>query len=120
MRLQDEEGRLLACVLDMSLESLRQKVVFQNSIDVWIALAGEKSVGWNDVDGYKRFVAYLLENGLSLKAFTLCAHEAGATEQEKTEFVERLAGQKEADPNAATYTIRLTDAAIQTIRGFEP
>ncbi len=102
----------------MSLESLRQKVVFQNSIDVWIAAATDKGIKWNDPEGYKRFISYLLANKLNLKAFTLCAHEAGAVEQEKTDFVEVLAQARDGDPNAATYTVRLTDSAMEIIRGF--
>ncbi len=104
----------------MSLESLREKVAFQNSIDVWIAVASDKGIRWNDPEGYKKFISYLLANRLNLKAFTLCAHEAGAVEQEKTDFVEVLAQAREEDPNAATYTIRLTDSAVETIRGFTP
>jgi len=102
----------------MSLDSLRRKVIFQNSIDVWIALAQDRGTEWNDPEGYKRFIAYLLDHNLNLKAFTLCAHEAGAVEQEKTDFVEALAQLKDRDPDAATYTIRLTDSAMDTIRGF--
>ena len=60
----------------------------------------------------------MLKNNLNLKAFTLCAHEAGETEQEKTKFVEELAQIKEKDPNAATYTIRLNDSALELIRQF--
>ena len=104
----------------MHLESLRQKVIFQNSIDVWIAVAQDKGVGWNDPDGYKRFIAYLSENGLGLKSFTLCAHDAGSSEREKTDFVEALAQLKAGDPNAATYTIRLTDPTMAVIRNFSP
>lgn len=102
----------------MSLESLRQKVIFQNSIDVWIAIANDKGLQWNDPENYKKFISYLLENNLNLKAFTLCAHEAGAVEQEKTDFVEVLAQVKDKEPNAATYTVRLTDSAMDVIRNF--
>jgi len=104
----------------MSLESLRQKVIFQNSIDVWIAVASDKKIRWNDPENYKKFIAYLLENKLNLKAFTLCAHEAGAVEQEKTDFVEELAQMRGREPNAATYTVRLTDSAMDVIRNFSP
>ena len=36
----------------------------------------------------KKFISYLLKNNLQLKAFNLCAHEAGAVEEEKTKFTE--------------------------------
>ncbi len=102
----------------MSLEALRKRVIFQNSIDVWIAICEDNEIDWNSPDNYKKFISYLLKNNLNLKAFTLCAHEAGAVEQEKTDFVEVLAQIKDQDPNAATYTIKLTDSTIQILRDF--
>ena len=102
----------------MSLDALRQKVIFQNSIDVWIALCQDKKIQWDNPENYKKFIAYLLQNNLNLKAFTLCAHEAGATDQTKTDFVEVLAQTKDKDPNAATYTIRLTDPAMTVLKEF--
>ena len=100
----------------MSLEALRKKVIFQNSIDVWIAACAEKKINWSNPEDYKKFISYLLKNNLNLKAFSLCSHEAGETEKEKTKFAETLSESK--DPNAATYTIRLNDAALDLIRKF--
>jgi hypothetical protein len=53
-----------------------------------------------------------------LKAFNLCAHEAGATEEKKTKFADMLAETKNTDPNSATYTIKLNDHTINVIREF--
>ena len=100
----------------MSLDEIRKKVMFHNSIDVWIATCTEKNIGWADTEKYKKFISYLLKNNLNLKAFSLCAHEAGATEQEKTKFADALSESK--DPNAATYTIKLNDATLDVIRKF--
>ena len=47
-----------------------------------------------------------------------CAHEAGATEEAKTKFTELLAEEKNTNPNAATYTIKLNDKSIDLIRKF--
>ena len=66
----------------------------------------------------KKFISYLLENNLHLKAFNLCAHEAGATEEKKTKFADILAETKSSDPNSATYTIKLNDNTINVIRKF--
>ena len=68
-------------------------------------------------EDYKKFIAHLLKNNLNLKAFNLCAHEAGATEDEKVKFTETLAETKE-DPNSLTYTIKLNDAALDIIRSY--
>jgi len=101
----------------MSLDEIRKKVIFHNSIDVWIAACSEKNAVWSNPEGYKKFISYLLKNNLNLKTFSLCAHEAGATEQEKTKFADLLAESK--DPNAATYTIKLNDSSMDVIRKFD-
>lgn len=113
MRLQDAASRFL-----MSLDDLRQKVAFHNSVDVWIAACDERGEAWDDPEGYKKFIAYLLEKGLNLKAFNLCAHEAGAVDEKKTQFVETLAQSKDSDPNSGNYTIRLSSSAISAIRAY--
>lgn len=100
----------------MSLDEIRKKVMFHNSIDVWIAACSEKDMDWSNTENYKKFISYLLKNNLNLKAFSLCAHEAGATEQEKTKFADALSESK--DPNAATYTIKLNDTTLDVIRKF--
>ena len=101
-----------------SLAVIRKKVFFHNSIDVWITACEEKNIEWYDTENYKRFISYLLKNNLHLKAFNLCAHEAGATEERKTKFADTLAETKDIDPNSATYTIKLNDNTIDVIRKF--
>ena len=66
----------------------------------------------------KKFIAYLLANNLNLKAFNLCAHDAGATEEEKTKFAEILSETKDDDPNSMVYTIKLSDSALNIIRNY--
>ena len=100
----------------MSLEELRKKVIFHNSIDVWITACTERKVDWSSTQEYQKFISYLLENNLNLKAFTLCAHEAGETEQQKTKFAEELHEIK--NPNAAVYTIKLNDSALNIINKY--
>ena len=102
----------------LSLDVIRKKVFFHNSIDVWISACQEKNIEWYDTENYKRFISYLLKNNLHLKAFNLCAHEAGATEERKTKFADSLAETKDSDPNSATYTIKLNDNTIDVIRKF--
>ncbi len=101
----------------MSLDEIRKKVIFHNSVDVWIATCFEKNASWENPENYKKFIAHLLKNNLNLKAFNLCAHEAGATEDQKVRFTEILAKTKE-DPNSLTYTIKLNDSALNIIRSF--
>ena len=103
---------------DLALDIIRKKVFFHNSVDVWISACEEKNADWYDTEKYKKFISYLLKNNLQLKAFNLCAHEAGATEEKKTKFTELLAEEKNAEPNAAPYTIKLNDKSIDLIRKF--
>lgn len=100
----------------MALADLRRKVIFHNSIDVWIESCHDAGVDWSSVAGYMRFIAHLRQSGLNLKTFNLCSHEAGAVEREKTDFADALRALK--DPNAATYTIKLSDAALESVRRF--
>ena len=101
----------------MSLDDIRKKVIFHNSVDVWIAACGEQNIPWTNTEDYKKFISHLLKNNLNLKAFNLCAHDAGATEEEKTKFAETLAETKD-DPNSLIYTIKLTDGALGIVRGY--
>jgi len=101
----------------MSLDEIRKKVIFHNSVDVWIAACGENNVNWTNPEDYKQFIAHLLKNNLNLKAFNLCAHEAGATEDEKTKLAETLSETKD-DPNSLVYTIKLSDSALNIIRDY--
>ena len=105
---------------ELSLDVIRKKVFFHNSIDVWISACEEKNIEWFDIEQYKKFISYLLKNNLHLKAFNLCAHEAGATEEKKTKFADILAETKDFDPNTATYTIKLNNDTITLIREFTP
>ncbi len=102
----------------MALEDLRQKVLFHNSIDVWIEACAERGASWQDASEYGRFIRHLRDGGMPLNSFNLCAHEAGETQADKKEFAESLAGLKDANPDYATYTIRLSGGAIESIRAF--
>lgn len=101
----------------MSLDEMRKKVIFHNSVDVWISACNEKGAEWDDPAAYRKFIGHLLGCNLGLKAFNLCSHEAGATEERKARFAERLAESRD-DPNSRNYTIRLSDHAIRSIRDY--
>lgn len=104
----------------MSLDKLRQKAIYQNSIDTWIAACEERQVDWYEAEHYKKFIAHLFKNGLSLKKFPLCIKETGGMYErgkDKTAFAESLSQLE--DPNAAAYTIKLNDTALQVIRSFD-
>ncbi|MYJ27791.1 MAG: hypothetical protein F4097_03370 [Cenarchaeum sp. SB0672_bin_9] len=102
----------------MTLETLRKKVLFHNSVDVWIEYCSETEHDWNDTDGYGKFIKHLLDRNLNLKSFNLCAHESGDTQLDKKEFAEKLANLKQSNPKYATYTLRLNSEIIDAIRAL--
>ena len=103
----------------MTLEELRQKAIYQNSIDTWIATCEEKNIDWYETENYKKFIDYLSKNEINMKKFPLCVKESGGMYErgkDKTKFAEILS--ESTDPNAAAYTIKLNDATVETIRKF--
>ena len=103
----------------MTLEELRTKALFQNTIDIWIMLCEENSTDWYSPENYKKFISHLFQKGLKLQKFPLCIKETGGMYQrgkDKTQFAEELS--QHIDPNAAAYTVRLSDEMIKTIRQF--
>jgi len=103
----------------MSLDDLRQKVIYQNTIDVWIGVCGEKNMDWNETGNYKKFIDYLLNQNLNMKKFPLCVSDGDSVEEKtrhKVKFAEILSEEK--NPQSATYTIRLNDSTIDLIRKF--
>ena len=103
----------------MFLEDLRKKVIYQNTLDVWIGACQEKNLKWNDLENYKKFIDYLSGQNLNMKKFPLCVTEADLTpeDKEKTKFAEILS--ESTDPKSSTYTIKLNDSTIDVIRKFE-
>lgn len=102
----------------MTLEDISKRILFHNSVDVWIEYCEEAGRDWRDTDGYGKFIKYLLDSSPNMKSFNLCAHESGDTRLDRKEFAERLAYLKRTSPEYATYTLRLNGKMIETIRSF--
>ncbi len=104
----------------MTLDDLRQKVIYQNTLDVWVGACEEKNIEWKNTESYKKFIDYLLNQNLSMKKFPLCVSDSDSqleSAREKAKFTEILSEKKE--PNCATYTIRLSDSTLDLIRKFD-
>ena len=104
----------------MTLDELRKKAIYQNTIDAWIAACEEKNIDWYKTENYKKFIAYLTNNKLKMQKFPLCVKESGGMYErghDKTKFAEILS--ESEDPNGAAYTIKLNDATMELIRKFE-
>ena len=104
----------------MTLDDLKQKVIYQNTLDVWVGACEEKNIKWDDTKNYRRFIDYLLNQNINMKKFPLCVSSSDSqieSEREKAKFAEVLSQTKE--PNCETYTVRLNDSTIEMIRKFE-
>jgi hypothetical protein len=103
----------------LSLENLRDKAFFQNSIDVWIMLCEEKKWEYSDIKNYLNFIDYLFSNNIKIQRFPLCIKESGGMYErgkDKTAFLENLS--KVQSDNASAFTIKLTENNLSTIRAF--
>ena len=58
--------------IKMALDEIRKKVLYQNSIEVWIGISKEKNIDWVDTENYKKFIAFLLKNNLNMKQMSIC------------------------------------------------
>lgn len=103
----------------MSLERLRNKAFFQNTIDVWIAHCEEQKRDWYDIAAYRKFIQHLNAKGIKMQKFPLCIKESGGMYErgrDKTQFLEELS--KLSTDDAAAYTIKLSENALGAIRSF--
>ncbi|HJU94426.1 MAG TPA: hypothetical protein VJ643_00185 [Nitrososphaera sp.] len=103
----------------MTLEDLRQKAFFQNTIDVWIAYSEERGWDWYNLDAYRCFIGHLTAKGIKMQKFPLCVKESGGTYErgkDKAQFLDQLSKISAAD--AAAYTVKLTGETISAIRLF--
>src|SRR6188768_1379101 len=104
----------------MSLEKLRSKAFFQNTIDVWISFCEERDWDWYDLDAYRHFISYLRAKDIGLQKFPLCIKESGGLYErgrDKTKFLEELSHLSSDD--ASAYTIKLSDSMLEKIRLFQ-
>lgn len=103
----------------MTLDQLRQKALFQNTIDVWISYCEERGWDWYDVEKYRRFVNHLNGNGVKMQKFPLCIKESGGMYErgrDKAQFLDELS--KLSSDDAAAYTLKLSGEVMSAIRGF--
>ena len=103
----------------MTLEQLRQKAFFQNTIDIWIMYCSERDWDWYNIDSYRRFITHLNSKGFRMQKFPLCIKESGGMYErgkDKTQFLDQLS--KIPSDDAAAYTIKLISDVMAAIRSF--
>lgn len=105
----------------MAIEELRKKVLYQNSIEIWIGASKEKNIDWYDTANYKKFISFLRQNNLNMKKIPICFDESDSASEgghSKKVFANKLS--EINDEDSACYSIKLNDANIELIRKFEP
>ena len=103
----------------MTLEELRQKAFFQNTIDIWIMYCAERNWDWYNVDGYIRFIHHLASKSIKMQKFPLCIKESGGMYErgkDKAGFLDQLS--KIPSDDAAAYTLKLSGEVLAAIRSF--
>ena len=103
----------------MTLEKKKKKVLYQNSIEIWIGVSEEKNIDWYDTENYKKFIAFLLQNNLNMKQMNICFDESDTASyggHSKKVFANKLAALN--DENSSCYSIKLNDSALELIRKF--
>ena len=106
-------------MVNMTLEELREKAFFQNTIDVWIMLCHESNQASYDVKRYIKFIDYLNKSGIKMEKFPLCIKESGGMFErgmDKAKFLDSLS--KIYSENASAYTVKLTPSNIKIFRKF--
>jgi len=102
---------------NLALDNIRKKVVYQNTVDIWIAMCQEQNTDWNSTEIYRKFNAFFLISSQTKKIFPLCIKESGGNFErghDKTEFCDNLS--ESYDENSAVYTIKLNDTAMNISR----
>ena len=103
----------------LTIETLRSKAFFQNTIDVWIMFCEEQKWDWYDIDAYRHFITYLNSKNVKMQKFPLCIKESGGMYErgrDKSKFLEELSHFTSDD--ASAYTIKLSTDVLSTIRSF--
>ena len=104
---------------NVTLEQLRAKAFFQNTIDVWIMLCEEKGWDWYNINAYRKFIAHLNSKEIKMQKFPLCIKESGGMYErgkDKTKFLDELSHFSSYD--SAAYTIKLSKDVLTNIRSF--
>ncbi|MFQ6011258.1 MAG: hypothetical protein ACE5KG_03700 [Nitrososphaerales archaeon] len=96
-----------------NLEALRKKLLFNTTLDVWIALSEDTSREWFDPIAYEKFIEFLGERKVSLLPVSVM-DESGR----KSEFMER--GSEILGRSPSKFNLRLDETVMKVILEFQP
>ncbi len=84
-----------------SVEELRHTLLFNNTLEVWMALCTERGKDFRDLDSYLKFLDHLSKSGVKLDVSVVCPPIKGFSDK---------------PPKA--YNIKLDQGNIEKIKSF--
>lgn len=69
-----------------SVDELRQTLLYNNTLEVWMALCTERGVEWRNLEAYYRFLDHLKQSGAKLDASVVCPPIKGFSEKPPKAF----------------------------------
>ena len=85
-----------------NVEELRQSLLYNNTLEVWMALCSERGKEWRNIEEYGKFLTHLSNIGVKLDLSVVCPPIKGFSEK---------------PPKA--FNIKLDNDTIRKIRAFE-
>jgi|GEM_PF-1468887 len=85
-----------------SVEELRQSLLFNNTLEVWMALCTERGRDWRNLDSYHRFLDHLSKTGVKLDTSVVCPPIKGFSDK---------------PPKA--FNVKLDSGTIEKIKSFQ-
>ncbi len=52
-----------------NVEELRQSLLYNNTLEIWMALCTERGMEWRSIDAYSKFLDHLGKVGVKLRSF---------------------------------------------------
>jgi hypothetical protein len=83
------------------VDELRQGLLYNNTLEVWMALCAERGREWRNLEEYQRFLDHLSKVGVRLDVSVVCPPIKGFSEK---------------PPKA--FNIKLDNSTVQKVREF--
>jgi hypothetical protein len=84
-----------------SVDDLRQALLYNNTLEVWMALCAERGGDWKNLEQYHKFLGHLSSQGVKLDVSVVCPPIKGVSDK---------------PPKA--FNIKLDAQTVQKIRAF--
>lgn len=96
----------------MSLDELKNKLLFNNVPDIWFAICHDQNSNWNDLSSFKRFVNHIKSNDIKIERLGVCP----SGHDEKSEFIKKTSIFL-GDPTK-TFVIKTDENTVELLQKF--